>query len=159
MEINLIAAVDKNLAIGKEGKIPWEIKEDLKFFREQTLDSAIIMGRATFDSIGRPLPRRKNIVMTRSPAQREGVYEVTSKEEALKEASIFSEKINIIGGEFIYKEFLAIATRLIITKVNIVVNSPDAYFPKWKEEEWKEVSRKDSSESDIEFSFVEYLRN
>ena len=117
------------------------------------------MGRATFDSIGRPLPRRKNIVMTRSPAQREGVYEVTSKEEALKEASIFSEKINIIGGEFIYKEFLAIATRLIITKVNIVVNSPDAYFPQWKEEEWKEVSRKDSSESDIEFSFVEYLRN
>lgn len=159
MEINLIAAVDKNLAIGKEGKIPWEIKEDLKFFREQTLDSAIIMGRATFDSIGRPLPRRKNIVMTRSPAQREGVYEVTSKEEALKEASIFSEKINIIGGEFIYKEFLTMATRLIITKVNIVVNSPDAYFPQWKEEEWKEVSRKDSSESGIEFSFIEYLRN
>jgi dihydrofolate reductase len=113
MKINLIAAVDQNLAIGKEGKIPWEIKEDLKFFREQTLDSAIIMGRATFDSIGRPLPQRKNIVMTRSPEQREGVYEVTSKEEALKEASIFSEKINIIGGEFIYKEFLAIATRLI----------------------------------------------
>ena len=159
MEINLIAAVDKNLAIGKEGKIPWEIKEDLKFFREQTLDSAIIMGRATFDSIGRPLPRRKNIVMTRSPAQREGVYEVTSKEEALKEASIFSEKINIIGGEFIYKEFLTMATRLIITKVNIVVNSPDAYFPQWKEGEWKEVSRKDSSESGIEFSFIEYLRN
>jgi dihydrofolate reductase len=159
MEINLIAAVDKNLAIGKEGKIPWEIKEDLKFFREQTLDSAIIMGRATFDSIGRPLPRRKNIVMTRSPAQREGVYEVTSKDEALKEASIFSEKINIIGGEFIYKEFLTMATRLIITKVNIVVNSPDAYFPQWKEEEWKEVSRKDSSESGIEFSFIEYLRN
>ena len=159
MEINLIAAVDKNLAIGKEGKITWEIKEDLKFFREQTLDSAIIMGRATFDSIGRPLPRRKNIVMTRSPAQREGVYEVTSKEEALKEASIFSEKINIIGGEFIYKEFLTMATRLIITKVNIVVNSPDAYFPQWKEEEWKEVSRKDSSESGIEFSFIEYLRN
>ena len=159
MEINLIAAVDKNLAIGKEGKIPWEIKEDLKFFREQTLDSAIIMGRATFDSIGRPLPRRKNIVMTRSPAQREGVYEVTSKDEALKEASIFSEKINIIGGEFIYKEFLTIATKLIITKVNIVVNSPDAYFPQWNEKEWKEVSRKDSSESGIEFSFIEYLRN
>ena len=97
--------------------------------------------------------------MTRSPAQREGVYEVTSKDEALKEASIFSEKINIIGGEFIYKEFLAMATRLIITKVNIVVNSPDTYFPQWKEEEWKEVSRKDSSENGIEFSFIEYLRN
>ena len=76
-----------------------------------------------------------------------------------KSAEDASEKINIIGGEFIYKEFLAMATRLIITKVNIVVNSPDAYFPQWKEEEWKEVSRKDSSESGIEFSFIEYLRN
>ena len=73
MEIVLIAAVDKNLAIGKDGKIPWEIKEDLKFFREKTEDTAIIMGRATYDSIGRPLPKRKNIVMTRTFKEREGI--------------------------------------------------------------------------------------
>ena len=159
MEITLIAAVDRNLAIGKEGKIPWEIKEDLKFFRDKTLDSAVIMGRATFDSIGRPLPNRKNIVMTRSPANRKGVYEVSSKEEALEEAILFSDKINIIGGEFIYKEFLPIATTLLITKVDIVVESPDAYFPKWVNKEWDEVSRKDSAENGIDFSFLEYVRS
>lgn len=159
MEIILIAAVDQNLAIGKDGGIPWDIKEDLKFFREKTQNSAIIMGRATFDSIGRPLPNRKNIVMTRSPQDREGVTEVTSVEDAIDEANLFSQTINIIGGEYIYKEFLPIATKLIITEVGLNINSPDAYFPEWSTEEWKEVSRTDSSENGIKFSFVEYLKN
>jgi len=159
MEIILIAAVDQNLAIGKDGGIPWDIKEDLKFFKEKTQNSAIIMGRATFDSIGRPLPNRKNIVMTRSPQDREGVTEVTSVEDAIDEAKIFSQTINIIGGEYIYKEFLPIATKLIITEVGLNINSPDAYFPEWSTEEWKEVSRTDSSENGIKFSFVEYLKN
>ena len=158
MEIILIAAVDQNLAIGKDGGIPWDIKEDLKFFKEKTQNSAIIMGRATFDSIGRPLPNRKNIVMTRSPQDREGVTEVTSVEDAIDEAKIFSQTINIIGGEYIYKEFLPIATKLIITEVGLNINSPDAYFPQWSTEEWKEVSRTDSSENGIKFSFVEYLK-
>lgn len=158
MEIILIAAVDQNLAIGKDGGIPWDIKEDLKFFREKTQNSAIIMGRATFDSIGRPLPNRKNIVMTRSPQDREGVTEVTSVEDAIDEAKTFSQIINIIGGEYIYKEFLPIATKLIITEVGLNINSPDAYFPEWSTEEWKEVSRTDSSENGIKFSFVEYLK-
>ena len=158
MEIILIAAVDQNLVIGKDGGIPWDIKEDLKFFREKTQNSAIIMGRATFDSIGRPLPNRKNIVMTRSPQDREGVTEVTSVEDAIDEAKIFSQIINIIGGEYIYKEFLPIATKLIITEVGLNINSPDAYFPEWSTEEWKEVSRTDSSENGIKFSFVEYLK-
>jgi len=158
MEIILIAAVDQNLAIGKDGGIPWDIKEDLKFFKEKTQNSAIIMGRATFDSIGRPLPNRKNIVMTRSPQDREGVTEVTSVEDAIDEAKIFSQTINIIGGEYIYKEFLPIATKLIITEVGLNINSPDAYFPEWSTEEWKEVSRTDSSENGIKFSFVEYLK-
>ena len=82
MEIVLIAAVDINLAIGKDGAIPWDIKEDLKFFKERTENTAIIMGRATYDSIGRPLPNRKNIVMTKSIQGREGVTEVSSTEKA-----------------------------------------------------------------------------
>ena len=73
MEIILIAAVDKNLAIGKDGQIPWKISKDLQYFKEKTEGTAIIMGRATFDSIGRALPNRKNIVMTRTPKNREGV--------------------------------------------------------------------------------------
>ena len=102
MEIILIAAVDINLAIGKDGKIPWNIKEDLKFFKKKTENTAIIMGRATYDSIGRPLPNRKNIVMTRSVEGREGVVEVNSSEEAIHEARSYSERVNIIGGEMSY---------------------------------------------------------
>ena len=159
MEIILIAAVDKNLAIGKDGQIPWRISEDLRFFKEKTEGTAIIMGRATFDSIGRPLPNRKNIIMTRTPKNREGVIEVNSVDEALAEAREFSDKINIIGGEYIYKEFLNAATRLLITEVNLEVNAPDAFFPKWDSSQWKELSRRESSEDNIDFSFVEYVKN
>ena len=158
MEIVLIAAVDVNLAIGKEGKIPWDIKEDLKFFRQNTENTAIVMGRATYDSIGRPLPNRKNIVMTRSIQGRDGVVEVSSSQEAINEARSYSEKVNIIGGEYIYKEFLPLATKLLITEIELEVDSADAFFPKWDSNIWKEISRQKSSENGINFSFVEYVK-
>ena len=158
MEIILIAAVDKNLAIGKDGQIPWDIKEDLKFFRENTENTAIIMGRATYDSIGRPLPKRKNIVMTRTKKNREGVIEVSNSKEALEQAATYSKKVNIIGGEYIYKEFLPLATKLLITKIEIEVKSPDAYFPEWDANVWREISKKESSENGLSFSFVEYRK-
>ena len=158
MEIVLIAAVDINLAIGKEGKIPWDIKEDLKFFRQNTENTAIVMGRATYDSIGRPLPKRKNIVMTRSIQDRDGVVEVSSSQEAINEATSYSEKVNIIGGEYIYKEFLPLATKLLITEIELEVDSADAFFPKWDSNIWKEISRQKSSENGINFSFVEYVK-
>jgi len=159
MEIVLIAAVDINLAIGKEGKIPWDIKEDLKFFRQNTENTAIVMGRATYDSIGRPLPNRKNIVMTRSIQGRDGVVEVSSSQEAINEARSYSEKVNIIGGEYIYKEFLPLATKLLITEIELEVDSADAFFPKWDFKIWKEISRQKSSENGINFSFVEYVKD
>ena len=159
MEIILIAAVDKNLAIGKDGQIPWRISEDLRFFKEKTEGTAIIMGRATFDSIGRPLPNRKNIVMTRTPKDREGVIEVKSADEALTEARKFSDRINVIGGEYIYKQFLNSATKLLITEIDIEVVAPDAFFPKWDSSQWKELSRRESSEENIDFSFVEYVKS
>ena len=159
MEIVLIAAVDINLAIGKDGKIPWDIKEDLKFFRQNTENTAIVMGRATYDSIGRPLPNRKNIVMTRSVQGRDGVVEVSSSQEAINEARSYSEKVNIIGGEYIYKEFLPLATKLLITEIELEVDSADAFFPKWDFKIWKEISRQKSSENGINFSFVEYVKD
>ena len=159
MEIILIAAVDINLAIGKDEKIPWNIKEDLKFFKKKTENTAIIMGRATYDSIGRPLPNRKNIVMTRSVEGREGVVEVNSSEEAIREARSYSERVNIIGGEYIYKEFLPVATKLLITEIELEVDSADTYFPAWDKNIWKEVSRQTGSENGVNFSFVEYIKD
>ena len=159
MEIFLIAAVDKNLAIGKDGKIPWHIKEDLQYFQKNTLNTAMIMGRSTFESIGKPLPNRQNIVMTRSPANREGVIEVLDSTTAIKEAKKASSKISIIGGESIYKEFLPLASKLLITEINITVEGADTFFPAWNKQKWTEKSRINSIENGIEYSFVEYLRD
>ena len=159
MEIFLIAAVDKNLAIGKEGKIPWHIKEDLNYFQKNTLNTAMIMGRSTFDSIGKPLPNRQNIVMTKYPTNREGVIEVSDAASAIKEAKKASNKISIIGGESIYKEFLPLVNKLLITEIDIIVEGADTFFPAWKKQEWIEKSRINSKENGIEYSFVEYLRD
>jgi len=161
MEIILIAAVSKNKVIGKQGGIPWKIKEDLSFFKEKTLNSPIIMGRATYNSIGRPLPNRLNIVMTRSAKNTEGVIEVTSVETAIEAASTNknSSRVYIIGGENIYKEFIPIAHKMIITEVNLHIEDGDAFFPEWNISEWKEQSRDQREENGIEFSFVEYTSN
>jgi len=161
MEIILIAAVSKDKVIGKQGGIPWKIKEDLSFFKEKTLNSPIIMGRATYESIGRPLPNRLNIVMTRSVKNTEGVTEVTSVEKAIEAASINrdSSKVYIIGGENIYKEFLPIAHRMIITEVDLYIKDGDTFFPEWNISEWKEQSRDQREENGTRFSFVEYTRN
>ena len=97
--------------------------------------------------------------MTRTPKNREGVIEVKSVDEALAEAREFSDRINIIGGEYIYKEFLNSATKLLITEVNLEVNAPDTFFPKWDSSQWKELSRRESSEDNIDFSFVEYVKS
>ena len=161
MEIILIAAVSKNKVIGKQGGIPWKIKEDLSFFKEKTLNSPIIMGRATYNSIGRPLPNRLNIVMTRSAKNTEGVIEVTSVETAIEAASINknASRVYIIGGENIYKEFIPIAHKMIITEVNLHIEDGDAFFPDWNISEWKEQSRDQREENGIRFSFVEYKKN
>ena len=161
MEIILIAAVSKDKVIGKQGGIPWKIKEDLSFFKEKTLNSPIIMGRATYNSIGRPLPNRLNIVMTRSAKNTEGVIEVTSVETAIEAASTNknSSRVYIIGGENIYKEFIPIAHKMIITEVNLHIEDGDAFFPEWNISEWKEQSRDQREENGIEFSFVEYTSN
>ena len=161
MEIILIAAVSKDKVIGKQGGIPWKIKEDLSFFKEKTLNSPIIMGRATYESIGRPLPNRLNIVMTRSVKNTEGVTEVTSVEKAIEAASINrdSSKVYIIGGQNIYKEFLPIAHRMIITEVDLYIKDGDTFFPEWNISEWKEQSRDQREENGTRFSFVEYTRN
>lgn len=118
------------------------------------------MGRATFNSIGRPLPNRLNIIMSRTPKQREDdVVEVSSKEEACKVAKDYSENIHIIGGENIYKEFLPIADIMFITEVKTFIDNGDAFFPEFNKEEWQESSRKDLGENGYLFSIVKYIRS
>ena len=117
------------------------------------------MGRKTYESIGGPLPNRLNIVMTRNPKKLEGVKEVTNKEEALEIASSYSDEVFVIGGEKIYEEFLPMATKMYLTKIDIKVKG-DSFFPKWSLNDWKELSRNDEKDLDqnIKYCFLEYKR-
>ena len=159
MKISLIAAFAEEGVIGKDGKIPWTLKEDLKHFRKKTEGCSVVMGRKTYESIGRPLPNRLNIVMTKNPKMLEGVKEVSSRKEALEIASTYSNEVFIIGGEKIYEEFLPMTTKMYLTKIDIKTKG-DAFFPKWNVNDWEELSRQDKEDlnQNIKYCFLEYKR-
>ena len=117
------------------------------------------MGRKTFESIGKPLKERLNIVMTRNPKGLDGIEEVSSMESAIKVGLNFSENIFVIGGQSIYETFLPISTKMYLTFINIEV-SGDTFFPKWDKNEWEEVSRESfkNEMKEIDYSFVEFNR-
>ncbi len=143
MIISLIAAMGKNRVIGNKGKLPWHMPADMKYYKDKTKGKTIIMGRKTFESMGKmPLPNRANIIITHNEDfKAEGAVVVHSAEEALKEA----EKINpnqelmVIGGSEIYKEFLPRANRIYLTIIEGEFKG-DAFFPEYDITEWKEVS-------------------
>ncbi len=159
MKISLIAAFAEEGVIGKDGKIPWTLKEDLKHFRNKTEGCSVVMGRKTYESIGRPLPNRLNIVMTKNPKMLEGVKEVSNRKEALEIASTYSNEVFIIGGEKIYEEFLPMATKMYLTKIDIKTKG-DAFFPKWNVNDREELSRQDKQDrnQNIKYCFLEYKR-
>ncbi|MGE7093583.1 dihydrofolate reductase [Lysinibacillus sp. NPDC048646] len=136
--ISLIVAHDENYVIGYENGMPWHLPGDLQYFKEKTMGKPMIMGRKTFESIGRPLPGRRNIVITRDESYHaDGIEAVTSLEAALDLAGGVPE-IMIIGGEQIFRLSMDIADRLYITKINHAFNG-DTFFPKY-EEDFKKVS-------------------
>jgi len=159
LKISLIAAFAEEGVIGKDGKIPWTLKEDLKHFRKKTEGCSVVMGRKTYESIGRPLPNRLNIVMTNNPKMLKGVKEVSNRKEALEIASTYSNEVFIIGGEKIYEEFLPMATNMYLTKIDIKTKG-DAFFPKWNVNDWEELSRQDKEDQNqnIKYCFLEYKR-
>ena len=164
MIISLIAAIDKNGVIGADGDLPWNIPSDLKKFKAITSYKPIIMGRKTWDSIGRPLPNRDNIVISRNKnLNLEGAILTSSPEEAIMIAKQRAkengaDEIMIIGGGYIYNEFINLSDRLYITEVDIEVEG-DAFFPKIDSSKFKEVKREEKSkepEDDVYHSMVLY---
>ncbi|MCL1694820.1 MULTISPECIES: dihydrofolate reductase [unclassified Lysinibacillus] len=130
--ISLIVAHDNNNVIGYENGMPWHLPGDLKYFKDKTMGKPMIMGRKTFESIGRPLPGRRNIVITRDESYyADGIEVVTSLEGALALAGDVPE-IMIIGGEQIFRLSMDIADRLYITKINHAFNG-DTYFPEYEQ--------------------------
>ncbi len=156
--INIIAAMDKNRGIGKGGKLPWNIPEDLKRFREITAGHPVIMGRKTWESIPpkfRPLPNRENIVITRNPEyEADEATVLTSLESAIECAKKLEggENVFIIGGGEIYKQALPCTDKLYLTLVDKEVDA-DTFFPDYSEFK-KEIENVDKIFEDIKYKFV-----
>lgn len=156
MKISIIVAMDKNRVIGNESDLPWHISADLKKFKQVTMGKPIIMGRKTHESIGRPLPGRENIILTRDAAYKsEGCTVVKSVDLILEHCQEHAE-IMITGGAEIYRLFLDMANRLYLTEVHAEVDG-DTVFPEIKREEWELISREDhraDENNDHDFSFL-----
>ncbi|PKM86427.1 MAG: hypothetical protein CVU85_07930 [Firmicutes bacterium HGW-Firmicutes-10] len=129
--ITIIVAIGNNYVIGKDGWMPWSIPEDLRHFKEKTLNHTVVMGRKTFEAIGRPLPRRKNLVVTRDPRWHfEGVEIISDLEKFLHDNQGCTEEIFIAGGAQVYQAALPYADKLIISHIDTEIDG-DTFFPKW----------------------------
>jgi dihydrofolate reductase len=138
--IAFVVARDRRGVIGKGGRLPWRLPDDMRHVRELTVGKPLIMGRRTFDSIGRPLPDRVNIVLTRDPAFRcDGCLVARTTDEALALAGDVPEVI-VFGGAGVFKDFLPRADRIYMTEVDTEVDG-DTYFPPLDPKEWREVNR------------------
>ena len=158
MRLTIIVATDRARGIGIENRLPWRLPEDLAHFKRTTTGHPIIMGRKTFESIGRALPGRRNIVVSRNPAWRhDGVEAVASVEAAI--ALVPGSEAFIIGGAQIYAETLARATCLIVTEIDREFGC-DTFFPAIDPIVWQEVARQAyySEHNDCAFAFVTYNR-
>lgn len=151
--ISIIVAIARHGAIGKDNALLWHISDDLKRFKRITSGHPVVMGRKTYESLGRPLPNRINVVITRNTNFRaEGCTVVHSMAEAV---SLFpsTEEVFVIGGAQIYTEALDIADKFYLTKVEAQYDA-DTFFPKWDPAQWREIS----CENHDGYSFIDYVR-
>lgn len=165
MKRSIIAAVADNLAIGRGNALMWHISEDMKYFRKVTLGCPVIMGRKTFESIGKPLPKRLNIVVSRSGFSCPGTISSATVEGAFRIAGRNlpegCDECFVIGGGEIYRQAMDSADRLYITHVHVSPADADTFFPEISPEEWKEESRSEmmtDPETGLLFEFAVYVR-
>jgi dihydrofolate reductase len=156
MLISIITAMDENQLIGKDNGLPWKIPADLQFFKKVTMSKPIIMGRKTFESIGRPLPGRQNIIITRDKSfSAEGCEIAFSIDKAI-ELAADAEEIMIIGGANIYQQFLPICDRLYLTQVKGEFEG-DAWFPEIDDSQWQGIEKEDhkaDERNEADYSFI-----
>jgi dihydrofolate reductase len=157
--LSLIAAVAANGVIGSDNTLPWRLPEDLKRFKALTLGHPVIMGRKTFESIGRPLPGRRNIIVSRNALySADGCEVATSLNAALDVCKAAGDEIFVIGGAQIYAEALPMARRLYLTEIHRAY-SGDARFPEFDRHHWQEISRERlRTPEGLEFDFAVYDR-
>lgn len=155
--LTVIVAMDRQRGIGVDNTLPWRLPEDLAHFKRLTTGHPIIMGRKTFESIGRPLPNRRNIVITRNNDwRREGVQTVGSLAEAL---ALGADAAFIIGGAHVFTEALPLADRLVVTHIDKTFVC-DTFFPEIDSRQWQEIAREThhSDANGFDYAFVTYQR-
>jgi dihydrofolate reductase len=163
MRISLVVALDRHRAIGRDNDLPWRLPDDLKRFKALTLGKPVLMGRKTAESLGRALPGRLNLVLTRrGGVPFEGMQAVASVDEALAIAETRgAEDLSVIGGGEVYALTLGLADVLYLTEVDTVVEDAHAFFPAFDPTEWREVAREPhpvDAKHALAFDFVEYRR-
>lgn len=160
MRISLIAALARNRVIGRDNQLPWRLSADLQHFKRLTMGKPIVMGRKTYESIGKPLPGRTNIVVTRdSGFSAAGCCVVHSIDEALVAAG-GADEVMIMGGENLYLQLLPRADRLYLTEVQADV-SGDAWFPEFDQTQWQELEREShraNEKNEFDYDFVVLAR-
>jgi len=151
----MVVAIGDNGAIGYRGKVPWRIPEDLKHFKSVTMGHAIIMGRKTWDEVGRPLPGRRNIVISRQTGLTlEGAEVCSTLDLAIEAARKTDDEPHIIGGSTIYEAAMPLATRIHLTEVHRNVEA-DTFFPPFDRSAWREVERRPAETEGVEFVTLE----
>jgi len=161
-QLSLIAALDRHNAIGKGNALPWHLPDDLKRFKALTLGKPVLMGRKTAESLGRALPKRRNLVLTRGGSVPfDGMQAVASLDEAIALAAGEAGELCVIGGGEIYALALPRATWLHLTHVDARVDGADAFFPRFDARDWRETARSahpaDAAHA-FAFAFVDYER-
>jgi len=158
--ISIVAAASDNDVIGKNGTLPWKMPADMKFFKNLTMGHTVVMGRKTYESMGKPLSGRKNVVITRDRSfKAEGCIVLHSPEDAFK-LSETEKEVFIIGGADIYKTVLSMTNKIYLTRIHGTFDG-DAYFPKLSEKEWVEnthVTHPADEKNPYSYSFIEFVR-
>ena len=157
MAVSIIAAVGKNYELGKNNELIWHFKEDMKFFKETTMGSTVIMGRKTFESLPKALPNRVNILITSNLAYKaEGALVAGSIAEAMEMAQ--GEEVFIIGGAEIYRQFLPVADKIYLTEIEAECDTADTFFPRFDKSLYKAETIAEKEENGIKFSHIIYTK-
>lgn len=157
--ITMIAAIGKNRELGKNNDLIWHLKEDMKFFKDQTMGKPIVMGRKTFESLPKLLPGRKHIILTKQKLDvPEEVLLFHNKEEILDYIKSYQEEVMIIGGASIYKEFLEDSNKLVLTEIDDEDKTADTYFPYFDKNEWLKEELSQVEENNIKYKHIIYTR-
>ena len=167
MIISHLVALSNNNVIGVDNDLPWRLKKDLQHFSAYTQNKVIVMGRKTFESNGRPLPNRKNIVISSTISSTSEVQVVNSLEQAISEARNWNrenslvEEIVLIGGGYIFKDSINLVNKLVLTRVDCDING-DVFYPSIDLDKWRMISNESfiqDEDNEYDFSVETYLKN